>query len=92
MQIYGPGYIHGAQSVGGPHGVKGPQRPQQTAESAPIQDELELSASSRTGATGNVSDIRTDKVDRIKAEIAAGTYETPEKLSVALDRLLDDFA
>jgi negative regulator of flagellin synthesis FlgM len=90
MQINGPGYIHGAQSVGGPHGVKGPQRQQPSSEAKPVQDELELSEASRTGATDNVSDIRTDKVDRIKAEIAAGTYETHEKMSLALDRMLDE--
>ena len=34
--------------------------------------------------------IRQDVVSRIRAEIAAGTYETPDKLNVALDRLLDE--
>ena len=34
--------------------------------------------------------IRQDVVSRIRAEIAAGTYETPGKLDVALDRLLDE--
>jgi hypothetical protein len=33
--------------------------------------------------------IRTDLVQRIRREIAAGTYDTPEKWEVALDRLLD---
>jgi hypothetical protein len=32
--------------------------------------------------------IRTDLVERIRCEIAAGTYETPEKWALALDRLL----
>jgi hypothetical protein len=33
--------------------------------------------------------IRTDLVQRIRRVIAAGTYDTPEKWEVALDRLLD---
>jgi anti-sigma28 factor (negative regulator of flagellin synthesis) len=33
--------------------------------------------------------IRTDLVERIRREIADGTYETPEKWDIALDRLLD---
>jgi hypothetical protein len=33
--------------------------------------------------------IRADLVRRIRSEIAAGTYETPEKWEAALDRLLD---
>jgi hypothetical protein len=32
--------------------------------------------------------IRTDLVERIRREIAAGTYDTPEKLEAALDRML----
>ncbi len=33
--------------------------------------------------------IRWELVQRIKKEIAAGTYETPEKLEKALERLLE---
>jgi len=34
--------------------------------------------------------IRHDVVSRIRSEIAAGTYETPEKLDAALERLIDE--
>lgn len=34
--------------------------------------------------------IRTELVARVRREIAAGTYDTPEKWHVALERLLDD--
>lgn len=33
-------------------------------------------------------DIRTELVERVRREIAVGTYDTPEKLEIALDRLL----
>jgi hypothetical protein len=33
--------------------------------------------------------FRADLVARVRREIAAGTYETPEKLDVALERLLE---
>src|SRR5262245_50461035 len=33
--------------------------------------------------------IRSDLVERIRREIAAGAYETPEKWEIALERLLD---
>src|SRR5436305_1247759 len=33
--------------------------------------------------------IRADLVRRVRREIAAGTYDTPEKWEAALDRLLD---
>jgi hypothetical protein len=34
--------------------------------------------------------IRWELVQRIRKEIAAGTYETPEKLEKALERMLED--
>jgi anti-sigma28 factor (negative regulator of flagellin synthesis) len=34
--------------------------------------------------------VRTELVDKIRAEIAAGKYESPEKLDVAVENLLDD--
>lgn len=36
------------------------------------------------------SPIRRDLVDRIRQEIAEGTYDTPEKFDAALERLLDE--
>jgi hypothetical protein len=33
--------------------------------------------------------IRQELVERVRREIAAGTYETPEKWEAALDRFLD---
>lgn len=38
----------------------------------------------------DLPDIRFDLVSRVKAEIAAGTYETSDKIDAALDGLLDD--
>jgi anti-sigma28 factor (negative regulator of flagellin synthesis) len=37
----------------------------------------------------NVQPIRRDLVDRVRKEIAAGTYDTEEKWHAALDGLLD---
>lgn len=33
--------------------------------------------------------VRHDLVARVRRELEAGTYETPEKLEIALERLLD---
>ena len=35
----------------------------------------------------STSPIRWDLVNRIRAEIAAGTYDTPEKFAAAIDRM-----
>jgi negative regulator of flagellin synthesis FlgM len=34
-------------------------------------------------------DVRADLVERVRREIAEGTYDTPKKWDAALDRLLD---
>lgn len=68
--------------------------------SASAVDELELSSEAQqisqaqgTGAPASLSsDIRTDKVAALREAIASGTYETPERMSAALDKLLDTFA
>jgi len=36
--------------------------------------------------------IRTELVERVRGEIAAGTYDTPEKFQAALERLLGRMA
>lgn len=35
-------------------------------------------------------EIRAELVKRVRREIAAGVYDTPEKLDAALERLLDE--
>jgi hypothetical protein len=32
--------------------------------------------------------VRTELVERVRREIAEGTYDTPEKLEIGLERLL----
>ena len=54
-------------------------------------DRLELSGVSHLlKALKSNSDVRTDKVAEIKAQLEAGTYEDEKKFDVAVDRLLDD--
>lgn len=36
------------------------------------------------------NDIRADKVQDIRAQIEAGTYESDDKLNGAIDKLMDD--
>ena len=49
------------------------------------EEALRLSEVNKTG--GESTKIRFDLVNRIKAEIAAGTYDTPEKMDIALERM-----
>ena len=56
-----------------------------------VRDAVTLSTDGVRAAEG-ASDIRFDKVAALKAAIADGSYETPEKLDIALDRLLERLA
>lgn len=90
MQIYGPAHLHGAQSVGAPHAPR-IAKPSSPSQAGPIQDELDISdAGQLVELAKEVPEIRQDRVDQIRAQIAEGAYETPQKLDVALDRLLDE--
>ena len=46
----------------------------------------QLPGSSR--ASSEPQGIRMDRVMRVRAQILAGTYDTPEKLDAAIDRML----
>jgi negative regulator of flagellin synthesis FlgM len=89
-------HISGTTHVHGPHGINPPHNLQrgQSARSAPApqgSDRVDISPAAEAAAQAAESGaIRQELVQQIRAQIAAGTYETPEKLGVAVDRLLDE--
>lgn len=90
MHIYGPAHLHGPQSVGAPHASR-PAKPTQPVQPGPIQDELEISDAARlVGQVHELPEVRQGRIDQIRAQIAEGTYETDEKLDIAVGRLLDE--
>ena len=42
--------------------------------------------------TRDLPDVRQDLVDHVKAQIEAGTYDTPDRLDAAIDNLLEDLS
>lgn len=101
MHIYGPAHLHGPQPIGPPHSSR-VSRPGAAPDSPPIRDELEISDAARAaaqseargtcpvdGKAGRLPQIGHERVEAIRAQIAEGTYETPEKLEIAVERLLD---
>jgi negative regulator of flagellin synthesis FlgM len=90
MHIYGPAHLHGPQPIGPPHHSRASQPPARPG-SAPIHDELEISDAARMVEQARaVPEIRRDRIEAIRAKIAEGTYETQEKLEIAIERLLDE--
>ena len=71
-------------------------RGEPTARSRPVEvpirrdaDRVEVSREARA-AQRTEQPAPSARVDQIRREIADGTYESPQKLAVALDRLIDD--
>src|SRR5262245_51236922 len=88
--------------IHGPHGPNGlspiyPQRPASAADAVHPsslempRDEIQISPEARLlEEISRTGDIQHGRVDEIRRMIASGVYETPEKMAVALDRLLDE--
>jgi negative regulator of flagellin synthesis FlgM len=92
MQIYGPSQIHGAQSINAPHAAR-PAREVSAPEPTMVSDHLDISEAGQIASRlADVPDIRADRVQELRSAILNGTYETEDKLSTALDRLLDEIA
>lgn len=90
MQINGPTQIHGPQPLGAPHRVRNSQAPAPNGGTSGA-DQLDISREADlVSRIHEIPDIRVDRVAELRAAIESGTYETPDKLNVALDRLLDE--
>ena len=96
MNIYGTQFVHGAHTLSGPHSAK-PQQSTQQPAATQQKDEVSLSSAaqmanqaSETGAS--TGKVRFDLVNSIRSQIAAGTYETPEKLESAIEKMLVSLA
>ena len=91
MNIFGVFSTQGSQGLGAVKGVEAAQSAKAAARQegvGEVHDAVTLSVVA-VKAAGATSDIRFDRVAAIKAAIADGSYETPDKLDIALDRLLD---
>ena len=80
------------QNVASPASTAGVQKQTAAQPSTPTRsaDRVELSGVSHLLSTLKTNDVRLDKVNSVRAQIEAGTYETDDKLDAAADKLLDD--
>ena len=92
MQIQGSGHVHGPQGVSAPHRTQAQPTQPPTKSNLTEVDQLDISVeASMVSRARELPEIRQDVVNRVKAEIESGTYETDEKLDIALGRMLDEF-
>jgi anti-sigma28 factor (negative regulator of flagellin synthesis) len=92
MYIYGTSQIHAAQPLNSPHRLT-PSQAASGGYSSGGVDQLDISPEADFVAQAReLPEIREDRVAAIKAQIQSGTYETADKLDMALSRLLDEIA
>jgi negative regulator of flagellin synthesis FlgM len=90
MHIYGPSQLHGAQPINAPHGAR-PSQPAVRPESPQIADEVDISEAAQfMEQIQQMPEMREDRVEAVRLQIAEGTYETSDRLNAAIERLLDE--
>lgn len=91
MEVHGAGGAQGPQPIFprlAPQGVE----PNQTMAAGLPRDQVEISTLGQVlDGISRIPDIRAERVEEIRHEIARGVYDTPEKLEIALDRLFEEF-
>ncbi|MFP3938375.1 MAG: flagellar biosynthesis anti-sigma factor FlgM [Phycisphaerae bacterium] len=74
-----------------PESVSKATAPQQGLEPQGAGDVVEISTAAKLAARiQEVPEVRWDLVEKVKSEIDAGTYETPERLEIAVNRIMED--
>jgi negative regulator of flagellin synthesis FlgM len=89
MHINGPSQVHGPQAINAPHFTQRTQG-SQAASGAASTDRVEISQAAEAAMKATeAGGVRHELVNQIRSQIAAGTYDTPDKMNAAVDRLLD---
>ena len=74
----------------------GQSAPSAAADAEPARaggDKVEVSSIARyLNLLASLPDVRQELVDRVRGEIEAGTYETPDKIETTVDELAEDLA
>ncbi len=91
MEIQGISQIHGPHGIRGPHSNRGTATQRQSGIAPTSGDQIDISPAAEAAIDATEKgEIRSELVARVRSEITAGTYETDEKLAMALDGLLDE--
>ena len=89
-------HIPSTTHIHGPHGINAPHAPFRghaagQTPAAGQTDRVDISPAAEAAVrAAEGGEVRQGLVDQIRAQIAAGTYETPDKVEIAVERLLDE--
>ncbi len=89
MEVRGLSSASPMSPISRPETTPGLEKPQVSGPTSP-KDEVEISAVGKMlDDASRTPGIREQRLAQIKAAIEAGTYETPEKLELALNRMVE---
>ncbi len=90
MEIHGAGGAQGPQPIY-PRLAAFTIESGQTVQAQAPRDQVEISPLAQMlDGINQLPEIRHERVEAIRSQIASGVYETPEKLELALDRMMDE--
>jgi negative regulator of flagellin synthesis FlgM len=90
MEISGVGPVHGPHSINPAHLNRSRACEGMSALNLPC-DEVEISPMARMlEQVHSLPDVRASRVAALREAIDAGSYDTHERLSLALDRMIDE--
>ena len=83
------------QAPGGMQPINGPRldgvKPRGAIPNSIPVDRVEISQIARLmSEVSSLPEVRAEKIAQVRAEIEAGTYITPEKVDIAVERMLED--
>jgi hypothetical protein len=97
MEITNTAFVHNAHSIQGPHRAMPAGESASAGQTTGIRDiinfsdeAMRLSRTDSASTASSKSGIRFDLVNRVRSEIAAGTYDTADKMDIALDRMVSN--
>lgn len=89
MEVRGPNGVGASAPINRTAPATGAGAPGPVGPAAP-RDEVEISAIAKMlDSASRLDGVREQRLAEIKAAIEAGTYDTPEKMQIALERLID---
>src|ERR1700677_1699885 len=92
MEVYGAGGTSGPQPIY-PRLAALSVDAGQTVQAGSPRDQVEISPLGQMlDGISRLPEIRHEKVEEIRRQIADGSYETPAKLELALDRMIDELS
>lgn len=90
MEVHGLGSVGASQPLGQPRSIAD-VKPEGTAAVLP-KDALSISAEARSlESTGKTPSLREARLAQIKAQVDNGTYDTDERMELALSRMFERF-